>query len=147
MKLFATHFGNKEATVTCWDNYHPPMKLREGNVFSRVCLFMGGLRWPSPMMHWTSLYNPPPIHGPGSNLYKVPTASVRTPASPWTGPHPCHWNMVAITGDVFKHVHFRIPLLPNADIWWLVAEAHTVGERVARILLECILVFNLNKKT
>ena len=38
-----------------------PTKLREGNVFSRICVSMG---WevpmrPLPMMHWTSLYRDP----------------------------------------------------------------------------------------
>ena len=40
--------------------YRPPMKLLEGNVFTRVCLFTeGGVHmWPLPMMHWTSVYRP-----------------------------------------------------------------------------------------
>ena len=30
----------------------------EGNVFSHVCLFVGGPMWPLPMVHWTLLYSP-----------------------------------------------------------------------------------------
>ena len=46
--------------------YHSPEKLREGNVFSRVCLSVclstwggGGPMRLLPMMHWTSLYRAP----------------------------------------------------------------------------------------
>ena len=52
--------------------YHrPPMKLREGNVFSRVSW------WSLPMMHWTSLYSPPPktSHPPKTSLI-IPTMLV-----------------------------------------------------------------------
>ena len=38
--------------------YHPPTKLWEGNVFSRICLFTGCPMWPLAMMHWTSPYSP-----------------------------------------------------------------------------------------
>ena len=43
--------------------YRPPTKLREGNVFSRVCLSVhgGGFMWPLPMIHWTSLYWDPSL--------------------------------------------------------------------------------------
>ena len=38
--------------------YRPPTKLREGNIFSCVCLSVqGGPMWPSPMKHG---YSPPP---------------------------------------------------------------------------------------
>ena len=41
--------------------YRPPIKLQEGNVFSRVCLTFcpqggRGLMWPLSMMNWTSLH-------------------------------------------------------------------------------------------
>ena len=43
--------------------YHPPDKLREGHVFSPVCLSVHGAGVPMrllPMMHWASLYKAPP---------------------------------------------------------------------------------------
>ena len=43
------------------------MKFREGHVFAGVCHSVwgwGGPMWPLPMMHCTSLYNPPSRHGP-----------------------------------------------------------------------------------
>ena len=33
--------------------YRPPTKLREGNVFSRVCLSGGDPILPLPTIHWT----------------------------------------------------------------------------------------------
>ena len=43
--------------------YCPPMKLREGNVFSCLSTNRGRPVWPLPRMHWTSLYRPP-VQGP-----------------------------------------------------------------------------------
>ena len=42
-----------------WANYRLPIKLREGNVFSRFCLSIQGSVWPLPMIHWTSLLQGP----------------------------------------------------------------------------------------
>ena len=40
--------------------YRPPAELREGKLYSRVCLSTGGVTmFPLPMMHWTSLYMAP----------------------------------------------------------------------------------------
>ena len=41
--------------------YHLPTKLREGNVFTCVCLSVHreAPLWPLPMIHWTSLYKDP----------------------------------------------------------------------------------------
>ena len=69
--------------------------------------------WSLPMMHWTSLYLYSPSH--------------------------CNWHLVVITGDLFKLVHLRT--YPY-QYWHLVVvtEAHTVGKRALRILLEYFLV-------
>ena len=62
------------------DFYRPPTKLREGNVFSRVCLSVilsrgwGAPIWPLPMMHWTSLCRVSPYLNlqPAPSLYRDP---------------------------------------------------------------------------
>ena len=89
--------------IPCFHVYHPPTKLREGNVFSRVCLSFCpqgvGPMWPLPMMQWTSLYSPNcssptlctwDLTGQGPS-HTVQTCSLQDPPQP----HLC-WHLVAI---------------------------------------------------
>ena len=79
--------------------------LREGNVFTRVCLFIGGTMWPLPMMHWTSLYSPP--------LGSVPsywTWDLIVQGSPGPGP-------VAFGGHHWRPVQTYSPQDPPHPLW------------------------------
>ena len=59
-------------------------------------------------------------------------ALARTPSTSDMAPH-----LVAITRDLFTFVHLRTP----HQYWHLVAtEVCTVGKRVIRFLLECLLL-------
>ena len=74
--------------------YHPPKKLREGNVFSCVRLSTGGPMWPIAMMPWTSPHRDP-LPQTCSNLFNLdltvtpgPTPPVQGP--PWPSPDMKH---------------------------------------------------------
>ena len=76
--------------------YHPPTKLREGNVFTEVCLsFWSGGRpmWPLPMMHWTSLYRAPwpRAHIPHTPHPRHETSLYRDPVWPQSPGHGHIW--------------------------------------------------------
>ena len=109
-------------------------------MFSIVSVYRGGrgLMWPSPMMHWTS-----------------PCREPLTPASP----PPRTWNLTAQSSPGFHGLGTRTGTPHGTDIWWSRVEtcsnlftwdpppsngteAHTVGKRAVRILLEYFLVFN-----
>ena len=61
-------------------NYEPPTELREGNVFSCVCLSTGGSLHNTTHDALTSLYSPPLVPAPH------PWASDMGPPSPGTNP-------------------------------------------------------------
>ena len=91
--------------------YHPPTKLREGNVFSRVCVcvcvFSEG--------EWDQGPDPATSKAPQSPLQGfAPLGHVQT-CSTWTPLPP----------DIVKLIHY---------------ETRTVGERALGILLKCLVV-------
>ena len=98
--------------------HRPPTKLWEGNVFNRVRLS---------------------VHRGGG-----PHVTIIHKALNLTDPHPypdirhgtCWWHLVAITGDLFKLVHFRTPHRTPPHP---VTEPHTVGKWAVCLLLECFL--------
>ena len=55
--LYISGPEGKNPAITCY--YCPPTKLREGNVFTLVCLFTGGFHVTITMIHWASLYRAP----------------------------------------------------------------------------------------
>ena len=89
----------------CHSYYRPPTELREGNVFSRVCLSsclftVLGPMCPLPMMHWTS-----PIAGHGTSLY-------REPLTLWT------WDITVLDLPARHGTLLYKDLSPiSADIW------------------------------
>ena len=106
--------------------YRPPTKLRKGNVFSCVCLFVhgGGVpMWPLPMMHWNSLYRDIPQPHPSRpwvwdlTVQGHPTRNIRWPTLEtcstlltW-GPHA---------------------LVLTSDIWWLLKHVRLAsGQQVS----------------
>ena len=99
-------YGTVESPIK---NYHTPTNLWQDNVFSHVrlsdCPRGEGGMWRLLMMHWTSIdrYPPPPPkkkHWTG------------TPTPPW------QWHLVALTGGLFKLVHFRTsPGLTSGGYW------------------------------
>ena len=80
----------------------PPMKLREGNVFMRVCLSTGGVPYDHYPWYIGLQYTGPPA--PPSTHGTLPTWEIllQPPAS-------CQWYLVANTTDQFKLVQFRAP--------------------------------------
>ena len=85
--------------VTQFEIYRKPMKLREGNVFSRICVSVHrrGTMSPLSMIHWASQYrDSPPTHT--QDMGPRYTASL-----PRLIPYQIH--MVAKTGNLFKLVH------------------------------------------
>ena len=65
--------------ATQFEIYRKPTKLREGNVFSRMCVSVHrrGPMSPLSMIHWASQYrdSPPPQHTHtrhGTSLYSIP---------------------------------------------------------------------------
>ena len=82
--------------------YRPPMKLREGNVFMRVCLSTGGVPYDHYPWYIGLQYTGPPA--PPSTHGTLPTWEIllQPPAS-------YQWHLVANTTDQFKLVQFRAP--------------------------------------
>ena len=78
-------------------SYRPPTKLREGNVFFRVCLSVhrGVPRWPVPMMHWTSQPPPPLVTSGGHHWRPVQTCSLEDSPN-------LYWHLVAKACTVGK---------------------------------------------
>ena len=120
-RSFTVHPRTKQhAKVFC---YHPPTKLRKGNVFSHICVCLG--RGDS---HVTVTHDTLDL-------------AAQRPLPPLDmGPYctcpPCYWHLMA--GDLFQLVHLRTPAHQS---WHLIAtEAQTVGREVVCILLECFLV-------
>ena len=74
-------------TLNCMLIIHPPTKLREGNVFSIVCMSVHG------GSHASNLT----VQGPPAWNFIVHE------------PPPLARYLMAITGDLFKLVHFRTP--------------------------------------
>ena len=112
--LFLTTSERNIKSVYYLHIYHPPTELREGNVFSCVSVIWSVHRsgvpmWPLPMMPWTSLYRASSSQtsdlGPSCPQY----LDIR-PGNPTSPSLCCYWHLVAITGDLFKHVHLRNPL-------------------------------------
>ena len=116
------------------------MKLREGNVFSRICLSTG-VRVPCD--HYSGCIG---SHSTGPSLCTGP--------HPWASLHrdlapaPCWRYPVAKTGDLFKLVHLRTLLYckPSPSLM-LTSDGcllkHYGSERAVYILLECLLVTKL----
>ena len=105
------------------DYYRPPTKLREGNVFSSVCLSRRGVPCDHyPLKHWTSLYRTP-----------------LSPALPLPPDMEPHWKLLH-TSDIWWPLMVTCSNLytsgtpTSADIWWLLS---TYGQckPVVRILL------------
>ena len=83
-------------------SYRPPTKLREGNVFTGVCHYVGDILCP---MSGTS----GDVWGGG---WEHRTWD-KHPNPPTWDTNPCYWHLVVITGNLFKLVHLRIyPLTP-----------------------------------
>ena len=88
----------------------PPNKVPGKSCFQSylsVCLFMGdGTMWPLPMMHWTSLYPPPPCTHTHTHVQPCPLSgqgNLQEHVTCYlTGQDP-------FRGDLFKLVHFRTP--------------------------------------
>ena len=89
----------------CGLYYRPPTKLREVNVFIRVSLSTGSPMRLFPMMHLTLLYRTHPQSQSCPSRHGI------------SGPPPQTWDLrpppapalVAITGGLFKLLHFRTP--------------------------------------
>ena len=103
--------------VFLYSRSRPSTKLREGNIFSRVCPLVNhyvhreGSH--ASNMHWTSLYrDPSPVQAP------LPTIGPY-----FTAPPQCY--QAAITEDLFKLIHFRTPTI--ADTWWLLKPVTDLG--------------------
>ena len=120
-----------------WINfYRPPTKLREGNVFSRVCLWVIITWWGIPCDHYLwciigSHHKGTPLQDMGPHCTGIPDPSTSDTRWPqletclnlftW-GPHHWCWNLVA-------------------------TEACMVGKRAVRTLLECFLVILIITKS
>ena len=78
-----------DLTLVCFPFlfYRPPTKSREGDVFIRICVSMGG--WlpcdHSSMMHWTTLYRGPSRHG---------TSGTPQPCAPLVTSSGHQWRLV-----------------------------------------------------
>ena len=111
--------------------YRPPTKLREGNVFTRVCVCLsnmgrGGPMWPIFIMHWTSMYSPPSRHG--TSLDRDPQPPLGTSGgNHWIPVQTCSLQGISSSG---------------AAIWWLLKLVRSV-QWVVCILLECFIVWEL----
>ena len=92
--------------------YHPPTELWEGNVFSCMCLSSGlspranVSMWPLPMMPWTSLYGASSSQTSDLGPTCPQFLDIR-PGNPSSPSLCCYWHLVAIIGDLFKHVRLR----------------------------------------
>ena len=122
-RYLPTRFPVITSNVFEYNNYRPPTKLREGNVLTGVCLFMGRVvpMWPLLMNHWTSLYRAPPTPAP------LPTSDMGPPSH---GPTPNGGHQCRPVQNCF------------CLYWHLVAGAHTVDKWTILILLECFLVIH-----
>ena len=105
----------KQQRVT--DFYHLSMGMQEGNVSYYVSV-RGS--------HVTIAYDALDLTIQAHPLDMVPH---------WRGRSPCYWQLVAITGDLFKLVHFRPP-----QVLALAIESYVWCNWVVCILLECFLV-------
>ena len=103
--------------------YRQPTKLREGNVFSRVC-------------HSVNRGGGPHV----SITHDALNLTIRNPQSPHTGTPP-HMNMFKLV-QLGPHSILSSPLPPPPDMFKLIHYgARTAGKRAVGILFECFLVF------
>ena len=110
----------------CLYNYRPPTKLREGNVFSRICLSRG-------VDIGTALHPPPPDMGPPG------------PGSPASD---IWWPSLEICSNLFIEPHCTGLLSPTStDIWWPLKYIRLASGRYASLwnaflLFNCVLSTN-----
>ena len=113
--LFLTTSEGNIKSVYYLHIYHPPTELWEGNVFSCMCLSSGLSpranvpMWPLPMMPWTSLYRASSSQTSDLGPTCPQFLDIR-PGNPSIPSLCCYWHLVAIIGDLFKHVRLRKPL-------------------------------------
>ena len=94
--------------------YRPQTKLREGNVFTGICLFTGVPSDHYPCCigpHSTYHLSPSPGHGYLLSPLLVTSGDHYPPSLPlswtWVLIAPCYWHLVVITRDMFKLVYLR----------------------------------------
>ena len=85
---------------------------------------------------------PSPIPSPRHQTWG-PTPSPPLDIRPGDLLLPCHWQLVVISGDLFKLVQLRIYMLWHWDLV-VATETCMLGKWVVWILLECCLVSNKN---
>ena len=114
--LLSWNFGHS-LLGTCSHFYRPPRKLREGNVFTGVCLSFnsrGSPMWPLPMTHWTS--PPGPLVLTPSPWPWPPFQTLHIGIPPVVTSGDCSWRPVQncsledplpvlTSGGHWKHVH------------------------------------------
>ena len=121
------------------DSY--PTKLREGNIFSCVCLSLG-----VPCGHYLGCTGPhrtgPPVPSP---LYRATAPCTGTQPCPLLPPSDIWWPKLETCLNLFtwgSHCTDHLGYLcTGVDIWWRPAERPTMAERTACIWLECFLVY------
>ena len=145
--------------------YRPPTKLRQSNVFSRVCLFTEGGRGSHNAMDFT-VQSPAPHMGPHSPyrassdmkphctapprhetpLYMVPPLDMGPHCT--ASPHPRHQTPTPqAPSDMKPHctdppghgTYCTRP--PRTDIWWLWSDAWAMGSTHPTGILSCVIQF------
>ena len=106
--------------------YRPPMKLREGNVFTHVRLTVHrGIHVTITHDILKLTIRPQDI---GPHCTGIPHPKLTSLTSAYRdSPFSCEWHLLTITWDLFKLVNFR-PTHPltSADIWWLLKHVQSV---------------------